>query len=459
MNSVATSEAIKRVFQARSVALVGASTDPKKYGYMTLDTLIKGGFDGKIYPVNPKGGEILGRTVYRSLEAIPEVPDMVVVLVPVQAVPGVLREAGSVGVPAAVVTSAGFSEVGRTDLQDELGAVARECGIRLMGPNIAGVAYLPNQLCALFFPAFTVPGPLAIVSQSGSLTNGLAEWASEEGLGICAAVNLGNQVDLSEADFLEYFTTDPNVGASICYLEGVKDGRRFLETLRRVGHEKPIAILKSGRSSAGRRSAASHTSSLAGTHEVFQAACRQCGVIAVSDLTTLYDCGKALATLGRPAGNRVLAISTSGGIGTLAVDEAESLGLSVPLLPEGLVQELKGLGLSPLASLSNPIDLAAIWAEEVREVALRADRHDVADVFLINFGDPVEGAAEAVKHVAANVKAKVAVSYLGGGEEEKAARWELHRAGIPVYPSPERAMVGISAVVEASHRRRMRLAA
>ena len=442
-----TIKTIRQMFEARSIAVVGASADPSKYGFMTLDCIIKGGFQGAIYPINPRGGEILGLKAYPSLLDLPQVPDVAIILVPVNIVPHVIRDAGEKGIPGVVLTTAGYREVGRDDLQQELMALARENNVRIIGPNIEGFIYMPNRLNAQFFPVVKNQGPFATISQSGSLTNGLVEWADREQLGISAAINLGNQVDMCEADFMEFLAEDDKVKAMGLYLEGVKNGRRFLEALERVVPRKPVIILKSGRSSAGEKSVASHTASLAGAHKVFQAACRQYGAIPVNNLQDLYDYGKLMSTMEIPRGNRLLILSSSGGIGVLAVDEAQTLGIDVPSLPQAFVDEVKALNLSPLGSWTNPIDLAAIWAHEFREVALVADRHDVADVFLINFGDPVEGAGEMIIELKKQIKAAIAVSYMGGATEEAMDRPRMNQAGVPVFSTPERAVKAIAAAM------------
>lgn len=449
-----TIDSIRTMFHAKSVALVGASNDPSKYGYMTLDCIIKGGYEGKIYPINPKGGVILGIQAYTSLLALPEVPDVAVILVPVKAVPQVIRDAGEKGIPGVVITTAGYREVGRDDLQDELIALAKACNVRIIGPNIEGFIYMPNKLNAQFFPVIETMGPFATISQSGSLTNGLAEWADNEKLGISATINLGNQVDICESDFMEFLAEDDDVKAMGLYLEGVKNGRRFLEALERVTPKKPVVILKAGRSKAGERSAASHTASLAGAHNVFRAACRQFGAIPVNTLQDLYDTGKLLSTMKIPTGKRLLILSSSGGIGVLSVDEAETLGLDVPPLPPAFVEEVKALGLSPLGSYTNPIDLAAIWADEFRQVALLADKHDVADVFLINFGDPIVGGGDMIIDLKEKLNAGLAVSYMGGAKEEAMDRPRMNRAGVPVFSSPERAIKAIASAMEYGKYRR-----
>ena len=442
-----TVQSIRRILNARSVAVVGASSDPTKFGYMTLDSIIKGGYEGKIYPINPKGGELFGLTAYPSLKDVPGPIDMVVVVVPVKLVAGVLREAAELKVPGAVIMTAGFREAGRSDLEEEIKSIARQSNMRLMGPNIQGINYLPNKLCAMFFPVVKTRGPLAVISQSGSVTAGLAEWAAYEELGISAAINLGNQADLCESDYLEFFATDENTKSIVMYSEGVKDGKRFLKTVKQVALKKPIIILKGGKTAAGQKSAASHTGSLAGSNEVFKAACRQFGVVYTEDLETAYDCAKALATIKPPKGNRVLIISTSGGANTLGVDEAGVRGVVVPPLPQEFVQQLKQMELSPLATLSNPLDLANISVEHFRKVVLLADQLNVADIILLNFADPVVGSVELAKFLAANIKARLAVCFFGGGEEEKVGRVEIQRAGIPVFPAPERAMRGLAASV------------
>ena len=447
-NHMTTIDSIRQMFQAKSVALVGASTDPSKYGYMTLDCIIKGGFEGTIYPINPKGGEILGLKAYTSLSKLPEIPDVAIILVPVKAVPQVIRDAGEKGIPGVVITTAGYSEVGRDDLQEELIALAKAHNVRIIGPNIEGFIYMPGKLNAQFFPVIENMGPFATISQSGSLTNGLAEWADKEKLGISATINLGNQVDICESDFMEFLAEDDQVKAMGLYLEGVKNGRRFLDALKRVTPKKPVVILKAGRSKAGERSAASHTASLAGAHNVFRAACRQYGAIPVNTLQDLYDTGKLLSTMKVPKGNRLLILSSSGGIGVLSVDEAETLGIDVPPLPPEFVDEVKSLGLSPLGSYTNPIDLAAIWADEFRQVALLADKYDVADLFLINFGDPIVGAGDMIIDLREKLKAGLAVSYMGGAQEEAMDRPRMNQAGVPVFSSPERAVKAIAAAME-----------
>ena len=448
-----TIQAIGRIFNAQSVAVIGASGDPSKFGFMVLNTVISAGYEGRIFPVNPKGGVILGLPAYKSIQEVPDPLDLAVIVVPAHLVPGVLREVAGKKAFGAVILSAGFREAGRPDLEKEILSISQKTGLRLMGPNIQGINYLPNKLCPMFFPVIKKKGPLAIISQSGTITAALSEWAADEGLGISAAINLGNQVDLCESDYLDFFATDEHTSAVVMYIEGIKNGHRFLETLNRVVPRKPVVILKSGRTEAGQKSAASHTGSMAGSNKIFNSACRQVGAICVNDLETLYDYGKALATMSSPRGNRLLTISSSGGACTLAVDEADSLGLHIPELPDHFIDALKKLPLSPLATLSNPLDLASISADHFQQVALLADQYDIADVILLNYGDPVIGATEVTRYLASKITRSIAVSFLGGGEEEKQSRFKMQEHGIPVFPCPERAIRGIKAAILHSYQK------
>jgi acetate---CoA ligase (ADP-forming) len=440
-------DAIHAMLNARSVAVVGASSDPKKFGYMTLNSILQGRFEGDVFPVNPKGGEILGLKVYKSLKEVRLKIDLVIVIVPAKFTPTVLQEAGELGVLSALILSGGFREAGRLDLEEEISAVCEKHGMHFAGPNVQGINYLPNKLCAMFYPVISTKGPLAIVSQSGTVTAALSEWAADEGLGISAAINLGNQTNLCESDYLEFFLEDKNTKVVAMYLEGAKNGREFIRAIGRVSPKKPIVILKGGRTEAGTRSAASHTGSMAGNYELFYSACQQFGAQNASDLETLYDIAKALGTMKIPKGNRVLIISTSGGAGTLGADEAEIQGLEVAPLSKDFRAELRKLNISPLATLSNPIDLVSIDAEHFKDIVLMADEQDMADIFLLNFGDPVVGAEKVAEHLFKSIKGSLAISYQGGGDEEKAGRVKIQEMGIPVFSSPERAMRGISATV------------
>lgn len=437
---------LDRLFCARSVAVVGASPNPEKLGHLILTNLIDGGYEGNIYPINPKADEIRGLRAYSSVSEVPGDLDLVVVVIPARFVAGVLREAARKGARAAVVISGGFRESGRGDLEEELIDIAQESGLRILGPNCQGINYRPNRLCASW-PLVTASGPLAVISQSGTVAATLAGWAADEGLGISATVSLGNQVDVCEADLIDFFGVDEESRVIALYLEGVKDGRRFLNVVKRVLPRKPIVVLKSGRTAGGQRAAASHTRSLSGRDEVFDAVCKQFGILRAQDLDSLYDSAKALGTLTPGDGNRVLVITSSGGSGILAVDEAERRGLRIPLLSLEVAEDLKEANLPPNAILSNPLDLTMCTAEDFEATVSAIEPYDIADVYLLIFGDPIPGSTEVAQRLRHRVEARVAVAYLGGAEVEKVERLRMHAAGIPVFPTPERAIRAIQGAV------------
>jgi len=437
---------IERIFNARSIAIVGASNDLGKFGGMTLDTVVRAGYTGRIYPVNPKAEEIQGIKSYTSLAKIPGPVDVVLVIVPAKFVSGILVEAVEKGAKGAVVMSAGFRESGNVDLENEILSVAKKHGLRMLGPNIQGFNYVPNKLCAMFMPVIDTEGPIAVITQSGSVTAVLSEWLADEGMGISGAVNLGNQADLCEADYLNFFSQDEHTRAIVMYIESVKDGSVFFTALKRAAAVKPVCIYKAGRTEAGALGAASHTGTLAGNHQVFSKACRQFGAVVTADLETLFDQVKAAATLGNLKGRRIAFVSSSGGANNIAVDEAVSRGFEIPHFPPELIEELKELPLSPLAHLDNPVDLGSVHAEQYRDVALKINQFGSADLLLINFADPMNNSFEAVNALAAEVAVPVAVSYMGGGRDERSTRIKLQQAGIPVFSSPARAIRGIEAV-------------
>lgn len=449
-----TKQSLERIFNAGSIAVVGASSDPRKFGYMTLDCLIRGEFEGALYPVNPKADQILGLKAYPSVSDLPENVDLISVVVPAGFVPGVVREAGAKGAFGAVVHSGGFSEAGHPELEAELLAAARETGIRIMGPNIQGINYIPNKMCCMFLPVIKTKGPLAVITQSGTVTTALTEWAAEDGLGISAAVNLGNQTDLCESDYLDFFAEDDQTRAIVMYLEGVRDGGRFLQSLKRVTAVKPVVVLKAGRTVVGQRSTASHTGSMASSYRIFASACRQFGAYVANDLEDAYDAAKALACVRLPRGNRLLSISTSGGAGTLVADHAEHYGLSMPGLSDSTVTEIKNSGAPPMAIISNPLDMVSLEVEGFENVIEAVDKHDPADVVLLNLGDPVKGAAEMVDKISGKLTASFAIAYFAGGEEEKRGRLAMHRQGQAVFDTPERAIRSIGALVWYSEYRR-----
>jgi acyl-CoA synthetase (NDP forming) len=398
-----------------------------------------------VFPVNPRADRIDGLPCYPSISAIPGSVDLAILVIPAQAVPGALLEAADKGASGAFVLSGGFRESGRPDLEEEILAIARSRGMRLLGPNTQGVAYAGNRLSAVFWPVLTTPGPVAVVGQSGTVVAALTDWAQDEGLGVSASVSLGNQADICEADVLRFLAEDPSTRSVALYLEGVSDGGRLVDAARDVAMDMPIVALKCGRTRLGRDAVASHTASLAGSDRVFDGFCRQYGIVRVDDTEALYDAAKILATMPLPAGNRVLMMSSSGGSCVLAADEADARGLAMPAPSADFVAGLKRLGLPVWGSFSNPLDLGGVSLESFREAVRLANAENLADVILLVFGDPIEGADDLACELATQSQGRICAAIFGGAAVESRQRWTMQRAGIPVFPTPERAMRAIGA--------------
>ncbi|MBN2322247.1 MAG: CoA-binding protein [Spirochaetes bacterium] len=427
------------VFNAKSVAVVGASQNPEKTGHIILRNIIDGGFGGEIYPINPKGEEILGARCYSTLSEVDGEIDVVVIVVPAKFVPGVMEEAGKKRVKGAVVISGGFSEIGNEELQEEVVRIAAEHGVRVIGPNCQGFNYTPNHLCASW-PLVRKQGPIAVISQSGTVGATLEMWAEDDEIGISSFVALGNKCDVSETDLIEFFAEDPNTKVISLYIEGVKDGRVFMDTVTRARRKKPIVVLKPGKTHKGMRAVQSHTHSIAGKDEIFDAVCKQTGIVRANDITELYDYSKALGFLKKPAGNRLLIVTSSGGCGIIATDTAEEGGIDIVGLSDGLKKSLTE-ALPSQCVVQNPLDLTGDTpAERYKESVEIALAEGKIDAFLLIFGDPIPGACEVVKDLKSRTKKPIVVSYLGGGEIEREEGKRLHQNGTPVFQTPERAV-------------------
>jgi acetate---CoA ligase (ADP-forming) len=454
LDAVKSDATLHRMLWARNVAVVGASSDPTKFGNVLLKSLIDGGFAGDIYPVNPKADVIHGLQCYPSVAAIPGTLDLAVIVVPAAAVPPVIEQVAEKGAAGIFLLSGGFKESGRPDLERAVVAAVRERGMRMFGPNTQGIAYAPNNLSAVFWPVLSVPGPVGVVGQSGTVVAAITDWALAEGLGASASVSLGNQADLCESDVLRYLDEDELTRSVALYLEGVSDGPRFVQTLREVGPSLPIVILKCGRSPRGREAVASHTGSLAGSDEIFAGMCRQFGVVRAHDTEELYDYAKVLATMKPPTGRRVLMMSSSGGSCALAADAAFEAGLEMPAPPPGFVEALRRLDLPEWGSFANPLDLGGVSLDAFRAAVELADEAGMADTILLVYGDPIEGADELALELASTTRASICAAIFGGAAVEKEQRWTMQQGGVPVFPSPERAIKAIGASCWYHERRR-----
>jgi acetyltransferase len=348
------------IFYPRSIAFIGASNDRAKWGGRTLQRALRGGYRGRMYPVNPKEKVIQGLRAYESVLDIPDEIDLVAITVPAPMVPKVMEDCVTKGVKGAVVISAGFAETGEEGrvLQDELVRIAREGNIRVVGPNCMGIWSAPASLSLAFDPA-PRGGPIAFISQSGTFGGYLMEAAGAKGYGFSRFVSAGNQADLNASDYLEYLAEDNETKAIVFYLEGLNDGRRFYEIAREVIKHKPIALYKAGRTSAAKRATLSHTGSLAGSDQIFDAMCRQVGILRAFEAVHPFDMAEAVSHQPIPAGKRVAIIAGGGGYCVSTAEACASLGLELPLIDSETQKKIKAKLLPHAAWPVNPIDTAA----------------------------------------------------------------------------------------------------
>ncbi|MCK9274733.1 MAG: CoA-binding protein [Syntrophales bacterium] len=346
------------IFKPRSIAVIGASDNSKKWGYQMIARPLQTGFKGSIYPVNTQKKEILGLPVYSNIKDVPGNVDLAVITTPSRSVPDLLRECALKGIKGAVVITAGFAEVGETGriLENEMVKAAQESKIRVIGPNCMGIWSSAARL-SLCFPSAPKSGPMAFISQSGTFGGALANIANEKGYGLSKFVSIGNQADLEAADYIQYLASDDDTKVIILYLEGLKDGRRFFDVAKEVSRKKPIVVYKAGRSKAGARATMSHTASIAGSEKVFDSMCRQAGIIRVQEAFHLFEVAEALALLPLPSGNRV-AILGSGGQGVVGTDACSALGLELPELDQKTSEAITSLLPAHAPQAKNPVDFA-----------------------------------------------------------------------------------------------------
>jgi acyl-CoA synthetase (NDP forming) len=351
---------LKLIFEPRSIAFLGATNNPFKWGFRIFANIVNGGFQGRLYPINPTKQEILGRKVYKTVGEIPEIPDVAVIVIPPPGVPAVLRECADKGIKAVVVITAGFAEVDTEGekRQQELVEIAQRAGLRFIGPNTDGIVNPHHKLYAEMPPIFPYAGPISIVSQSGNIVGTMMRLAIDSGFGCAKCISSGNEADLHAEDYIRYLADDPQTKVILSYVEGFKDGSRFFEVAKEVTRKKPIVMLKTGETPAGAIAAKSHTASLAGLDTVVDAMCQQSGIVRVRHLDELVDAGTAFLCHPLPRGRRVGIVTAGGGWGVLAADACAKLGLDVVQFPPETINELNSF-LPAWWSHGNPVDLVA----------------------------------------------------------------------------------------------------
>jgi acetyl coenzyme A synthetase (ADP forming)-like protein len=434
--------AMNRIMRPASIAVIGASAESGKIGNSVMKNLVNGGYQGEIYPINPKASEILERKAFASITDVPGDVDVAIFTVPAKFVPQALEEAGAKGVAGAILIPSGFGETGNHELQDEVVAIARRHGVRVLGPNIYGYYYTPQRLSATFCTPYDVRGGVALTSQSGGIGMAILGFSRSANMGVSAIVGVGNKADIDEDDLLTFFENDDNTELIAMHLEDLKDGRAFAETAKRVSARKPVIVLKAGRTAQGAKAARSHTGALAGNDKVYDDILRQSGVIRAPGLNDMLEYARGVPLLPTPRGENVVIITGAGGSGVLLSDACVDNGLTLMSIPPDLDEAFRKF-IPPFGAAGNPVDITggeppstyrntvALGLADPRIHALILGYwHTIVTPPMI-FAELV---VDVVEEYRANGVHKPVVASLSGDVEVEAASEYLYRHGIVAYP-------------------------
>jgi len=449
-----TKTSLDSLFKPKSIALIGAAHTEEKLGGVILKNLLK--FKGAVYPVNPKYGEIMGLKAYPSARDIPEPVDLAIIIRPAAEVPEILRGLSD-RAKCAVIASSGFAEIGENALQDEVKKIGKETRIRILGPNCMGIYNSSHQLDTFFLPHERLKRPkkgnVAVVTQSGAILSCLLGALELSSAGVSKAVSYGNAIDIDESEVYAYLAKDRNTKVVISYIESIGDGRKFIENAKILTEKKPLLVLKAGKGISGQAAAFSHTGRLAGRYEVFSSIMSQFGIKEAEDFDVLIDATKALSyypvVTKAAAKRRVCIITNGGGSGVLAADECMRQGLEVSKLPDEKADKLRKI-FPRFYGINNPVDLTAQVKDEDYFTALN-ELKDNYDGFLVialsNVYGITEKLPELMKVCRANLN-KPIVFHIAQSGISKRLTTLLEKAKIPVYPSPERAVRGLKALLD-----------
>ena len=447
---------LERIFNPRSVAVVGASASPDKVGYMCVDNLLEFGFKGKVYPVNPGLAQLFGLKAYPSVSAIPGEVDLAIVVIPAELSLAAVEECAAKGVRGVILVSGGFREVGTKTgarLQSKLKEIAERGGIKIIGPNTLGFINPRAQLNASFQYTLSLsqPGNVAIAAQSGGATIYAVHALTNNNVGISKAIGLGNRCNLDFDEVVSYFGQDKDTEVIALYIEGLEEPRKLIQAAKKVARRKPIIVYKVGRGEETVKSTFSHTGALAGKYQYYKAAFKQAGMITVDSIGELVDTAKALAFQGAAGGNRVALFSVQAGPGIIMADRCAEMGLKLAQLTPTTKRKLKRLS-SSLNTVDNPIDVA--WTSDdfdacrqMLKAALADEGVDAIAVAAVFYSSNM-GLMRAVMDVAKDAKKPIVVcldSPKGIAGAEIAA---LEGAGVPVFPLPERAVDALAGLTK-----------
>lgn len=433
------------LFAPRSVAVFGASDRAGSVGQVVFRNMLQSDFRGLLYPVNPNHAEVQGRRAYASISDIHEPVELAVVATPAQTVPAILENCGIHGVQAAVIITAGFGEAGREGaaLERQLLETAHRYGIRLVGPNCLGIMRPSIGLNATFNNGGANSGNIAFISQSGALCTAILDWAQNNEVGFSSVISMGSSADVDFGEILDYLVSDPDTRSILMYIEGIRNARRFMSALRAAARIKPVILVKVGRHEEGSRAAMSHTASLVGADDVFDAAVSRAGVVRVQTITQLFTAAKALSCGFRPVGNRLAVVTNGGGPGVMAADRAADLGLTMATLSDATLADLDRQ-LPPNWPHGNPVDIIGDARADRYRCAVKACLEDenVDGVLAIltpqAMTEPLQSALAMIELSGAYSK-PLLTCWMGENQVEE-ARQAFFRAHRPHFRTPEPAV-------------------
>ncbi len=428
------------------MAIIGASATPNKVGYILVRNMLKSGYQGKIYPINPQGGQILGLKAYTSVKEIKDNVDLAVVAIPAKLIPPVVEECGEKGVKSMIIISAGFKETGKegAELEKHVADLAHKHGIRIQGPNCLGAINTWAPLDLSFAAALPKRGGIGFISQSGALGTAILDWIIKKEIGFHSFISLGNKADLDEVDFIEAMADDPDVKVILLYLESIERGAKFIEVASRVTKKKPMLVVKGGTSSAGAKAAGSHTGALVGSFLAYQKAFEKSGVILADTMEDLFNYAIAFVEQPLPKDEGIAIVTNAGGPGILATDLVERLGLKVSEIKGETKEKLKK-GLPAAASTGNPIDVlgdagADRYAFAIEEALWDQGVHLVVVLLTPQAMTDSMATADAMVRLHAKHPEKTMLAVFMGGEQVESAAKHLKGNGIPCFDFPEKAI-------------------
>jgi len=437
---------IRSLFKPRSIAVIGASLDTRKIGYKIVDNIVAGGYSGKIYPVNSKGDEILGLRGYKDIRDVEDDVDVGVIVVPARFVFDVVKGCAEKGVKFTPIISSGFSEIGNREEEKKVVDCAKEHGMRVLGPNIFGIFSASSSLNATFGPKRIKPGSIAIITQSGALGIAMIGKTTVENIGLSAIVSVGNKSDINETDLLEYFLRHEATRVILIYIEGLKAGERFVRVLQETAKQKPVVVLKAGRSKRGAMAAASHTGALAGSDEIFDYLMRQSHAIRAESLGDALEWCKFFANSPVPEEENAVIITNGGGIGVLATDACEKYGVKLYDDYECLKETFSGM-MPYFGSTKNPIDLTGEATSSLYQSAFKASFEDpeiraVISMYCETAVFDIENLSPIIEENYRNFREakKPTVFCLVGGERTESCVQSLRKRDVPVFTDPYEAV-------------------